>query len=66
VCTPEVAQAFLVRGGQAMTWGQRRALEDKLFTSLPDLAIDALIAKALEVSELERVVGHIQSKSEGR
>lgn len=64
--TPEIAEAYLARGGQVMTWGQGRALEDELFASLPDLAIDALIAKALEINELERVMGQIQSKSEGR
>ncbi|MFI7864421.1 ATP-dependent nuclease [Ectopseudomonas khazarica] len=64
--SPEVAQAFAAQGGTAMTWGQGRALEDELFASLPDLAIDALILKALEVNEPERVASQIQSKSEGR
>ncbi|MGA3797727.1 ATP-dependent nuclease [Pseudomonas fluorescens] len=64
--TPEIAQAFVAQGGVAMTWGQGRALEDELFASLPDLAIDALIVKALEVNELERVASQIQTKSENR
>lgn len=63
---PEVAEAFAAQGGTAMTWGQGRALEDELFASLPDLAIDALIVKALEVNDPERVASQIQSKSEGR
>jgi hypothetical protein len=41
-------------------------LEDELFASLPDAALDALITKALEDPGQELVAEHIRSKSEGR
>jgi predicted ATPase len=63
--TPEVQNAFLQAGGQSATWGQGRCLEVELFQSLSDQAIDALLAKALEVREPELVGSHIREKSGG-
>lgn len=62
--TAEVQNAFLAAGGQSATWGQGRALEDELFASLPDAAIDRLIAKAIEVRDRDLVAGHIRDRSQ--
>lgn len=62
--TQEVQQAFVASGGQSATWGQNRALEDELFASLSDAAIDTLIAKAIEVRDRELVAGHIRDRSQ--
>lgn len=64
--TPAVAAAFHAAGGQALTWRPGRALEDELFSSLTDNAIDALLAKACEVMGRDLVSAHIQSKSNGQ
>ncbi|MFC6949662.1 ATP-dependent endonuclease [Paraburkholderia dipogonis] len=64
--TAEVAAAFHAAGGQSLTWRAGRALEDELFCSLGDDAIDALLAKACEVMGRDLVSEHIASKSEGR
>lgn len=63
--TPEVLQSFLQAGGTSITWGVGRALEDELFASLPDTALDGLMAKALEDPGRDLVAEHIRSKSEG-
>ncbi|WP_249183562.1 hypothetical protein [Pseudomonas putida] len=63
--TPEILQGFLAAGGRSITWGVGRALEDELFASLPDTAIDALMAKALEDPGRELVSEHIRLKAEG-
>lgn len=64
--TPDVVAAFQALGGQALTWRTGRALEDELFRSLSDDAIDALIAKAIEVVGRDLVESHIASKSNGQ
>lgn len=61
--TPEVAAAFQAAGGQAITWRPGRALEDEIFMSLSDSAIDALLVKACEVVGRDLVEAHIVSKS---
>jgi hypothetical protein len=63
--TPDVVAAFHVAGGQSLTWRMGRALEDELFRSLGDDAIDALLAKACEVVGRDLVESHIASKSNG-
>jgi hypothetical protein len=62
--TAEVQNAFMAAGGQSATWGQGRALEDELFASLPDAAIDRLIAKGIEVRDRELVDSHIRDRSQ--
>lgn len=62
--TPTVQAAFHLAGGQSATWGQGRALEDELFASLPDAAIDRLLAKAIEVRDRDLVAGHIRDRSQ--
>lgn len=63
---PEVAAAFHAAGGQSLTWRAGRALEDELFRSLSDGAIDALLAKACEVVGRDLVESHIAAKSNGQ
>lgn len=60
----EIQKPFLMAGGQSATWGQGRALEDELFISLPDVAIDRLITKAIEVRDRDLVDGHIRDRSQ--
>lgn len=64
--SPEVAAAFHAAGGQSLTWREGRALEDELFCSLGDDAIDALLAEAGEVLGRDLVSEHITSKSNGQ
>ncbi len=56
----------VVREGiSVLTWRPGRALEDELFLSLPDQAIDALLAFAEEEKGAETVAEHVRSKSNG-
>jgi predicted ATPase len=64
--TPEVAEVLHAAGGQSLTWRMGRALEDELFRSLNDNAIDALLAKACEMVGRDLVESHIASKSNGQ
>lgn len=64
--TPEIVAAFNAAGGQSLTWRAGRALEDELFCSLGDAAIDALLVKACEVAGRDIVSAHIKSKSNGQ
>lgn len=64
--TPDVVAAYQALGGQTLTWRAGRALEDELFRSLGDGAIDALLEKAIEVVGRDLVEAHIASKSNGQ
>lgn len=64
--TPEITAAFRAAGGQSITWRANRALEDELFCSLPDNAIDALLEKACATVGDDIVTQHIRSKSNGQ
>ncbi|EKT4566762.1 AAA family ATPase [Pseudomonas putida] len=63
--TDTVVRAYSAAGGETMTWRAGRALEDELFLSLPDSAIDALLQRAVELVEEDLVAAHIQSHSQG-
>jgi len=63
--TLEIVNEFHAAGGQSLTWRAGRALEDELFQSLSDSAIDALLTKAYEEVGRDLVDSHIRSKSEG-
>ncbi|MDV2702578.1 AAA family ATPase [Pseudomonas aeruginosa] len=63
--TDAVVQAYAAAGGETMTWRVGRALEDELFLSLPDTAIDALLQRAVELVGEDLVAAHIQSHSQG-
>lgn len=64
--TAEVVANFHAAGGQSLTWRAGRALEDELFRSLSDDAIDALLTKACAVVGRDLVESHIASKSDGQ
>lgn len=57
--TDAVVQAYAAAGGETMTWRVGRALEDELFLSLPDPAIDALLQRAVELVDEDLVAAHI-------
>ncbi|KGG89328.1 chromosome segregation protein SMC [Comamonas thiooxydans] len=63
--TPAVVAAYTGQGGETMTWRPGRALEDELFHSLPDLAVDALLQRAVELADEELIAAHIQTHSQG-
>ncbi|WP_051379115.1 ATP-dependent nuclease [Derxia gummosa] len=64
--TPAVVDAFHAAGGQSVTWRAGRALEDELFLSLPYVAIDKLIAKAIDILGRDLINDHLKSKSAGK
>lgn len=63
--TDAVVQAYTQQGGEIVTWRPGRALEDELFLSLPDLAVDALLQRAVDLLDEELVAAHIQTHSQG-
>jgi hypothetical protein len=54
---------FLRRGGQYVTWQAGHALEDELFATLSDAAIDQMLSIAKERLQNSLVAQHIQSMS---
>ncbi|TRZ70474.1 MAG: ATP-dependent endonuclease [Rhodocyclaceae bacterium] len=64
--TPAIAATFHFAGGQSLTWRTGRALEDELFRSLGDDAIDALLTTACEALGRDLIESHITSKSNGQ
>lgn len=64
--TPSVVAAFTATGGYHVAWRDGRALEDELFTSLPAVAVSALISRALELTEHGLVDQHIKTRSLGK
>jgi hypothetical protein len=64
--TAKLVEEFKTAGGYHFAWRGGKALEDELFTSLPDDAVDKLIARALELTEDGKVDAHIKTKSDGR
>lgn len=63
---PLSAESVTSFNGEFITWRQPRALEDELFLSLEDNAIDSLVAKAIAVIGRDLVNQHIVSKSNGQ
>ena len=64
--TAAVVEEFKASGGYHVAWRDGKALEDELFTCLPDDAIDALIERALELTEDGKVDQHIKTRSNGK
>ncbi|MEY8175036.1 ATP-dependent nuclease [Burkholderia multivorans] len=58
-------QSYTQQGGEILTWREGRALEDELFLSLPDRAVDALLQRAVELLDEELVAAHIQAHFRG-
>lgn len=63
---PLNAELVMRFNGPFINWRSPRALEDELFLSLNDTAINTLIAKAITVLDRELVEEHIRSKSNGQ
>lgn len=61
-----LSEAFQAAGGQILTWRPGLTLEDEIFRSLSEPAIDALLAKAEEIMGTDLMNAHIQSKSNGQ
>jgi len=57
---------FITKGGKIFQWREDHALEDELFSSLSDHAIEALLDLAKEYREVAVMNDQIKSKSENR
>lgn len=66
VPTAAAVEQFKDAGGYHVAWRDGKALEDELFTSLAHEAIDALIARALELTDDGKVDENIKTQSEGK
>lgn len=64
--TPELLAMLTAEGVDLLTWRAGRALEDELFISMSDAAIDSLLQFAVERIGRNDVAEHIRSKSEGQ
>jgi uncharacterized protein YbjQ (UPF0145 family) len=63
--TESVVNDFVAASGKVVSWRDERALEEELFLSLPDNAIQDMIDRALELTADGLVDSHIRSTSEG-
>jgi hypothetical protein len=63
--TDALVQKFTSSGGKFVAWRPGRALEDELFSSLDDQAIDELLARALELTDDGLVDANIRTRSNG-
>lgn len=63
--TQAVLDEVVREGIDVLTWRQGQALEDAIFLSLPDQAIDALLDFAEQEKGTETVAEHIRSRSNG-
>lgn len=61
--TEAVEAAYISNGGKVIAWRDGRALEDELFLSLTDSAVEGLIGRAIELHGEELVNDHIKSAS---
>lgn len=64
--TPALLGTLAAEGVGLLTWRAGRALEDELFISMTDAAIDLLLVYAIERIGRDDVAEHIRSKSEGQ
>jgi hypothetical protein len=60
----ELEAKFIARGGKVTAWRDGRALEDELFLSLTDDAVNKLINRAVELHGEDLVNEHIKSISQ--
>ncbi|MTI93154.1 MAG: ATP-dependent endonuclease [Pseudomonas stutzeri] len=61
-----VMEAFLAVGGEILTWRERLTLEDEIFRSLSETALDALLVKAEEVVGADLMDENIRTRSNGQ
>jgi hypothetical protein len=59
--TAEVQATFIADGGTVVAWRDGRALEDELFLSLTDAAVDKLLHRAVELHGEDLINDHIKS-----
>lgn len=64
--TPALLITLAAEGVGLLTWRPGRALEDELFISMTDAAIDSLLGYAIERIGRDDVDEHIRSKSDGQ
>ncbi len=64
--TAEAQDAFVKVSGKITAWRDGRALEDELFLSLSDAAVQQLLGYAVELHGDELVDAHIRSASAGK
>ncbi|MDR8105068.1 AAA family ATPase [Burkholderia cenocepacia] len=64
--TQALVDTYRARGGEFITWRLPRALEDELFLSLPDAAVDALLHRAVAFLDEELIASHIATQSQGQ
>ena len=62
----DVERAFIDAGGAVFCWRQDRALEDELFSSLTDKAVNEMIEFAIELHGDTLVDDHIKSATKNR
>ena len=60
---PEFAEDFKSRGGTFIAWREGRNIENELFLSLPNEAIDLLIERAIQLKDRQTVDNHIREAS---
>jgi len=63
--TAETEALFEILGGTIFSWRDRRALEDELFCSLSDDAIEKMLAMAIDLHGEATVDDHIKTVSNG-
>ncbi|MDR6397467.1 ATP-dependent nuclease [Herbaspirillum seropedicae] len=64
--TPDVLKTYEDTGYKYVSWRPGRALEDELFLSLPDSAIDEMLKLAAETVGEEFMAEQIQGRSKGK
>jgi len=64
--TANQVEAYLATGATHLAWRPGRALEDELFLSLPDVAVDALLRRAVDLVGEDLVDEHIRTQTGGQ
>lgn len=64
--TQAVVDSYTAAGGHFISWRPTRALEDELFLSLSDTAVDSMLQLALEFVDHDLVAAQISSQSQGQ
>lgn len=62
----QLLEAFTSSSGELVSWRNMRCIEDELFSSLPDEAVDALISHAIDLFERDTINNHILKVSENK
>lgn len=61
----EAEKAFKRKGGKVVTWQRGRTLEDELFLSLSESAVEKLLERAIDLHGETLIDDHIRSASNG-